>query len=105
MSLEPFELLILALAAYRVTRLITEDSIFDTPRNRLLAWLETHRLGKVAEALSCHWCTGVWASLAVYAVWLTATDTGGDWPLAAHGIYVASVAGAQGLLGSWEGGQ
>ena len=56
------DLVIVALAATRITRLATTDTIFDAPRLWLMRkgeWLE--------ELLSCPWCTSVWVGLAVTA--------------------------------------
>ncbi len=46
-------------AAYRITRLITEDAIFDRPRN---AVADLPFLGSVT---SCRWCAGVWVGFGV----------------------------------------
>jgi hypothetical protein len=48
--------IIVALAAYRITRLIVTDAILDAPRN----WLFTHSPTKIAELLDCPHCVGVW---------------------------------------------
>lgn len=103
--LDPVEVGVLGLAVYRLTRLVTEDAILDAPRDAVADWLQRHRLGKVAEAIDCHWCAGVWVSAAAYAGWVTAAGCWGETHAVAHGLTVAAVAGVQGLLGSWEGGQ
>lgn len=71
--------LLLGLAAYRVTRMITTDSILDRPRslwfrrfpppgdwqtvdregNPLTIPRRAHPLGKLVE---CPWCTGFWVA-------------------------------------------
>lgn len=56
------------LAAYRVTRLITRDSILDIPR----AWVveRLHPGGYLDELVHCVWCVGFWVSVvAVILVW------------------------------------
>lgn len=87
-------LVLLALAAYRVTRLIVIDAIFDTPRDTAYNWLE--RKGwtgdKLSYLISCTWCAGVWVSAGIY--WLYARDF--DF------LNVASIAGLQGLLHAFE---
>jgi len=53
--------LAVALASYRVTRLVTRDSILDKPR----MWV-TERLkpgGYLDELFHCSWCIGFWVSL------------------------------------------
>ena len=73
-------LLLLALAAFRVYRLIGEDTILDRPRRWAL------RLGndwqkqgdrvppgyreKWGVFITCPWCAGFWISLAWWAAWL-----------------------------------
>lgn len=68
------------LAAYRIWRLLAEDSILDRPRRRLL------RLGKDWKSdgdpvpsgyregwaifLTCPWCLGFWLSIGIYLLWV-----------------------------------
>lgn len=59
------EFLILALAAYRVWKLVAEDSILLGPR----AWVFSRfsrdgKPGRLQEWASCPWCAGFWISLA-----------------------------------------
>lgn len=71
--------LLLALAAYRVWRLLAEDAILDRPRRKLTrlgsAWQkegdpvpEGYR-AEWAKFLLCPWCLGFWVSLAWWAAW------------------------------------
>jgi hypothetical protein len=69
-----YQLVLLALASFRIWRLLAEDTVLDTPRRALL------RLGKTWERegdpvpadyragwgsfISCAWCLGFWISLA-----------------------------------------
>lgn len=58
-------LVIASLATYRLVRLAIEDSLFDTPRGRLYAWLiERNRLVTdwVYDLIVCQWCLGVWVA-------------------------------------------
>ena len=80
-----WEALLIALASYRMWRLLAEDDIFDRPRRWLL------RLGsdwqkegdpvpagyrtKMAEWLTCPWCAGLWISFIWWGMWLWV----GDW--------------------------
>lgn len=62
----PYHLVILALAAYRVTRMITHDTIFNRLRERIwrVSPPEKERLG---YWITCEWCSGVWvASTAIF---------------------------------------
>lgn len=71
--------LILALAAFRIWRLASEDEILDVPRRWLVrlpaSWEEgdilpeEYRLG-LAKFISCPFCFGFWISVGVWALWL-----------------------------------
>ncbi|UOE56805.1 DUF1360 domain-containing protein [Cytobacillus oceanisediminis] len=83
MDISPMELLILALASFRLTRLIVFDKITEFLRKPFLEEVEEKdengeievywvvKEGKVrgffGELLSCYWCTGVWSTLFLYA--------------------------------------
>lgn len=70
--------LLLALAAFRVFRLISEDTILDRPRAWLLGygdWQEGQQLPKSyrvkwGEWVTCPWCAGFWVSLAWWGAWI-----------------------------------
>lgn len=66
-------LLIYALAVARVTGLITQDTLTEPARDRLLGWLDNRpaTLGSaVATLVTCSWCAGMWVSLiAAPVVW------------------------------------
>lgn len=81
-----------ALAAYRLTRLVTADSITQAPRDALIeatytaaGRAEDMRSGadaqgwqgvaeadpdvpKLAELVTCRWCAGMWVSLGIVLV-------------------------------------
>lgn len=64
------EVAIAALAAVRLTRLVTDDTIWEGMRGRLIGWAD--RGGwvprqKVGELVGCPHCVGVYASAAVVA--------------------------------------
>lgn len=84
-------LLIDGLACYRLTRLITTDAIFATPRDELLGAL--YRNGhpaalKLAEGLECPWCVSIWVA---GAITLTRRERG--WARIRRGLAVAAIAG------------
>lgn len=74
-----------AVAAYRITRLITEDTITETPRWAVIEHAYRHDPGdgptgaetwddyarndpdppKLATLVTCRWCMGVWVGAAV----------------------------------------
>ena len=62
MTIDIFTYLILVLAAYRVTRLITTDTILEGFRNWV--WSRQDPGTKIGYLISCNWCTGFWVSLA-----------------------------------------
>lgn len=60
---DPLALAVIALAAHRLTRIGLLDSLpFGPLREKLIARKPG---GRLAELLSCPWCLGWWASLAV----------------------------------------
>lgn len=66
--ISPWLTAIAVLAAARITRLITQDTITAPLRMRAV-----NRMGiesKGAELIQCQWCTGMWAAAAtVGAAW------------------------------------
>lgn len=61
------EFAVFGLATFRGTRLLTRDTIFDTPRNKV--WdrypPETHRFGYL---FTCEWCMSIWVA-SLFAIW------------------------------------
>jgi hypothetical protein len=59
--LNPIALIILALATFRVSRLLTVDVIFDGMRNKI--WEKrpphTHKIGYL---FTCVWCMSIWVA-------------------------------------------
>lgn len=63
--IDPVLLVVYALAVARVTGLITQDSITEDARDRLVGWLDDRprTLGSyVAKLVTCPWCTSVWVA-------------------------------------------
>lgn len=103
-----------ALAAYRITRLVTTDEITETPRELLVRWAFT-RAGwhleqtedetvveamerfraehadppKLATLVTCRWCTGVWVAFGVVAARRLAPRA---WQPVAEALALASAA-------------
>jgi len=72
-----YALLLLAFAAFRVYRLIAEDTILDRPRAWILGlsgWQEGKPTpkgykAKWGEFITCPWCAGFWISLLWWLAW------------------------------------
>lgn len=119
-----FGLAVCILAAYRITRVVTEDSITDAPRDRIYHWAWVEPGDGVAyqmfasrydgepgqpvprapwrtyvnELVNCPWCMGVWVSFAVTAFWAWVVRDG--IAVAAYLVVAAAVAGGQGFVAS-----
>ena len=66
--------IILALATFRFTRLVTTDVIFDTPRQWI--WKKFPPSTPLGYLLTCDWCTSVWvASLITISYTIVPTIT------------------------------
>lgn len=69
MPLSVFQFVVMILAAARLTRVVTDDSISIPFRH----WVEYKEMGKdghvniisLTTLLNCHWCTGWWVGLFV----------------------------------------
>ena len=65
MDITTVNFVILALAAYRITHLITTDAILDGFRNWV--WKKWSPMTKIGYLITCNWCTGFWVSFALVA--------------------------------------
>jgi Protein of unknown function (DUF1360) len=74
-----FEVILLALAAWRVFQLVSDDDILDAPRRRLLhltqEWEkegdpvpDNYRF-KLAEFITCPYCAGFWIAVTWWIAW------------------------------------
>lgn len=69
---------ILGLATYRLMRLVTFDKIFSFARAMFMDTRPDGSMAKpakgfrlaIAELMECVWCTGVWAALATFVLYL-----------------------------------
>ncbi|HUW00787.1 MAG TPA: DUF1360 domain-containing protein [Acidimicrobiales bacterium] len=123
MPIDWLEFVVLALAAYRITRFLLFDSLlgmglvgkeFASPLAAKVdrfgydeegndrSWIR----GKLSDLLTCPWCLGFWISAAAYFSWLGATEGWDfivDTPLPVHGLVVFAIAAVQGYLNSRPG--
>lgn len=86
----PWEFALLALAAFRLTRLIGWDVFppVERVRDRVTRW--SGEAGLVTELLACPFCLGAWISLAVYLAW---------WAAPRPTLAVATVAALSAVVG------
>lgn len=103
MELNLLTFMILAFAAFRVTRFLVFDSLFSHTRQRILVWLANRKLSvlnhKALELITCTWCVGFWITLGVYSLFLWEQPwdfTRLEW------ITTFGIAGVQGLLHAYE---
>jgi hypothetical protein len=68
MLLEPLTFVILALAAFRVTRVITTDVVFEAVREKI--WKKFPPSKGFGYLITCDWCTGFYVSIAFVLAYL-----------------------------------
>lgn len=103
--------LLLALAAFRLARLVAIDTLLDPPRAALYRWAwvdqgpeadPVPRAGTwriyTYELATCPHCLGVWFAVAVWFTWYR------RWPGWTDLVVIAAVAGAQSALASFVAG-
>lgn len=73
----PWQFVILALASYRIWRLIAEDDPPPLPewRNRIVGAQETagvwtFRRPTLAHMIQCPYCLGFWLSITIWGAWM-----------------------------------
>ena len=93
MEISAVTLVILALAAYRLTHLVTTDAIADGFRTKV--WKKFPPTTKIGYLITCNWCTGFWASLFVVIFWLTLPQ------VALVVSLVLAISASIGLLSAW----
>jgi hypothetical protein len=59
--IDPWLLIVNALAVYRLTRLVTDDELTDPLRT----WVFKHRGETAQYFVTCPWCVSVWFAFAV----------------------------------------
>ena len=63
----PFQFIVLTLAAYRLCRLLVEDTLLESFRN--LVWRRFPPTTYLGYLITCYWCTGIWASSLVICMY------------------------------------
>lgn len=77
-ALSMFDIFIMALATFRIIRLVTFDKVFSFARVIFMDTLPdgtevkpSHGFRRaIAELMECMWCTGVWAALFVLVLYM-----------------------------------
>lgn len=99
-----WEFVLLALASWRIFRLISEDDILDRPRRWVLRldpdWKEGEDPGekyrfKWGEFITCPYCAGFWISIVAWVTWMiwphAAVMLSVPWAISAVVIFVAKL--------------
>lgn len=81
-----FDLLLICIATYRMTRLIVYDRIFKLVRDIIRSFEGTGIGDSVKSIITCPWCAGVWISLFNVAIFYLI-------PFGVLFIYVMAIAG------------
>jgi len=59
-DITPLQFIVLALAAYRLCRLVIQDTVTEALRNRV--WRHFPPTTSLGYLITCYWCTGIWVS-------------------------------------------
>lgn len=110
MIIDIIPLIVLGFAAFRLTRFLVIDTLFEHTRHKLYAFFanQAQKEGKlhfVWEKLydlsSCTWCTGFWLTLALYSSYIWTAP----WDFTRFDVInVFAIAGIQGMLHALEPG-
>lgn len=93
MELTTVTFVILALAAYRLTHLVTTDAIADGFRSKV--WSKYPPMTKIGYLITCNWCTGFWVSLLLVIGFLILPQ------VTLVVSLVMALSGVVGLLSAW----
>ncbi len=85
-SVSIFDLLVISIATYRMTRLMVYDRIFKLVRDIIRSFSGTGIGDSLKAIITCPWCAGVWISLFNVAIFLLV-------PFGDLFIYVMAIAG------------
>ena len=85
-------LILLSLAAYRLTRLVVSDTVWAGRRTKMLRWFAARNWGKAVELFNCPFCMSVWIAgglVLVTDLTVGVQNPGLMWPAVAGGALVA----------------
>jgi Protein of unknown function (DUF1360) len=84
---------ILALAAFRLTHLVTTDAIADGFRTWV--WKKFPPMTKIGYLITCNWCTGFWVSIFLVVFYLVL-------PVATLVVsLILAISASVGLISAW----
>jgi hypothetical protein len=69
-----FELVVLSLATYRLTRLVTRDTVFSSVRNKVWERFPPES-SKFGYLFTCEWCLSVWVASLLFISAMISTVT------------------------------
>ncbi len=90
-TISPWEAFILAMAAFRLTRLVVYDSITKWFRDLVEESTPRTFWGTVRTLVNCPWCCGLWFALVVSVAYFA-------WPQSWFFIFVLALGGAASVL-------
>lgn len=91
---------LMALAAFRLWKLLGNDKILDRPRRRFKRFFGRVD-GYLDLFISCPWCLGAWCCLAVYSGWIAFGPGVFSWSeLYLAGVVVFALSAVVGWLGT-----
>jgi hypothetical protein len=70
-TVDLFTFAILALATFRLTRLVTTDSIFDPLREKIWNKFPPNKIN-IGYLITCDWCTSIWVAAVMIPAYLLA---------------------------------
>jgi len=68
-EISPMLFVVLVLATYRLTRLLTTDVIFEGLREKI--WKKFPPSTKFGYLFTCSWCMSIWAAVVLLLLFLT----------------------------------
>jgi hypothetical protein len=93
MEITAITFVILALAAFRLTHLVTTDAIADGFRTKV--WKKFPPSTKIGYLITCNWCTGFWVSIFLVISYLVL-------PVATLVVsLVLAISASIGLISAW----
>jgi hypothetical protein len=93
MEITALTFVILTLAAFRLTHLITTDAIADGFRTKI--WKKFPPSTKIGYLITCNWCTGFWVSVFLVIFYLVL-------PVATLVVsLILAISASVGLISAW----